>query len=58
MDMVFVHLYDGKVMQLSPDKWDGYVMANYPEYSNHFLVQAEVLSVVKEGLIFHGPFAG
>ena len=59
MGMVFVDLYDGKVMQLNPDEWwDGYVMANYSEYSNHFPSQTEVLNVVKEGLVFHGPFAG
>lgn len=57
--MVFVDLVDGKVTQLDPDLWwDGYVMANYPEYSDYFPTQAEVLGVVRDGLVFHGPFAG
>jgi len=57
--MIFVDLVDGKVMQLDPKYWwEGYVLVNYPEYSDHFPTQEEVLNVVKDGLVFHGPFAG
>ena len=57
--MVFVDLVDGTVMQLNPESWwEGYVMASYPEYSDYFPSQEQVLNVVNEGLAFHGPFAG
>ncbi|AVW98944.1 hypothetical protein [Vibrio vulnificus] len=57
--MVFVDLVDGKVVQLDPELWwEGYVMANYPEYSDYFPNQEEVFNVVNEGLVFHGPFMG
>jgi len=59
MGMVFVDLLDGKLIQLDPDMWwEGYVMVNYPKYSEYFPSQEEVISVVNEGLVFHGPFAG
>ena len=57
--MIFVDLVDGKVMQLDPDLWwDGHVMAHYPEYRDLFPSQDRIRSVVGEGLVFHGPFAG
>jgi hypothetical protein len=59
MGMVFVDLIGGKVVQLDPQRWwDGYVLANYPEYASWFPSQAQVLEIVRDGLVFHGPFAG
>ncbi|AFU99763.1 hypothetical protein [Simiduia agarivorans] len=59
LGMIFVDLLDGKVMQLDPENWwEGYVMANYSDYSDYFPAQDEVLRIVREGLVFHGPFAG
>ncbi len=35
--MEFVDLLGGQVIQLDPDEWwEGYVMRNYAEYSEHF----------------------
>lgn len=57
--MIFVDLLDGKVIQLDPTQWwEGHVLAQYPEYAQHFPSQEEVLRIVREGLVFHGPFAG
>jgi hypothetical protein len=57
--LIFVDLVGGKVMQLDPDLWwDGYVLANYPEYSDVFPPQEQIHDIVSEGLVFHGPFAG
>ena len=57
--MEFLDLLGGKVIQLDPDQWwEGYVMQNYAEYSEHFPDQDTVDNLVLEGSIFHGPFAG
>ncbi len=57
--MIFKELLGGDVIHLDPDHWwDGYVMLNYAEYSDYFPAQEEVLNIVKNGLTFHGPFAG
>jgi hypothetical protein len=59
MGMSFIDLVGGRVLQLDPERWwDGHVMASYPEFRDHFPTQAQVLGVVRDGLIFHGPFAG
>lgn len=59
MGLIFVDLLEGKVIQLDPMQWwDGYVLVNFPEYANYFPSQEEVLRIVTEGLVFHGPFAG
>ena len=57
--MEFVDLLDGKVIQLDPNEWwEGYVLENYAEYSDHFPSQETIIEVVTEGTVFHGPFAG
>ena len=57
--MEFVDLLGGQVIQLDPNEWwDGFVMRNYAEFSEHFPDQGAVNKVVLEGGIFHGPFAG
>ena len=57
--MEFVDLLGGQVIQLDPTEWwEGYVMVNYAEYSDHFPDQETVMKVVAEGTVFHGPFAG
>jgi hypothetical protein len=47
-----------KVHQLDPNKWEEYVQNTWPEFKSHFPSQAQVLSGVKEGVVFFGPFAG
>ena len=57
--MIFIELYNGKVNQIDPEQWwEGHVIANYSEYTKLFPSQEEVISIVKEGLVFNGPFAG
>jgi hypothetical protein len=57
--MEFVDLLGGKVIQLDPfDWWEGYVIENYAQYSDHFPDQDTVMKVVAEGGVFQGPFAG
>jgi hypothetical protein len=59
MGMVFVDLVDGKVIQLDHEKWwDEYVMANFPEHYAFYPSQDQIHSIVNEGLVCHGPFAG
>lgn len=59
MGMVFVDLVDGKVIQLDHEKWwDEYVMVNFPEHYAFYPSQDQIHSIVNEGLVCHGPFAG
>jgi hypothetical protein len=47
-----------KVHQLDPNKWEEYVESTWPEFKSRFPSQAQVLSGMKEGVVFFGPFAG
>jgi len=47
-----------KVQQLDPNKWQEYVQNVWPEFKDRFPSQAQVVSGVKEGVVFFGPFAG
>ncbi|MEM8715261.1 MAG: hypothetical protein AAGE92_05710 [Cyanobacteria bacterium P01_G01_bin.4] len=57
--MEFVDLSGGQVFQLDPSQWwEGHVVAEYAEYSDYFPSQAEIETLVLNGGVCHGPFAG
>ena len=59
MGMEFVELSESKLVEIDPkDWWDEYVLPNYPEISDSFPSQEEILDIVERGMVFHGPFAG
>ena len=56
---IFKDIIDGQVFQIDPEQWwEEYVMKVYPELSDYFPSQRRVKEIVREGLLFHGPFMG
>ena len=55
---MFEDLLDGRVHQLDPVKWDEYVASAWPELSNYFPTQVDILRFVQVGGVFFGPFCG
>jgi hypothetical protein len=55
---VFEDLIDGQVHQLDPSKWDECISRVWPEVSNFFPLQADVVKLVRDGGVIFGPFCG
>jgi hypothetical protein len=50
-------VHGGKVYQMDPEQWQAYVRKAWPEFTDHYPSQAEMLLMVSLGGVVFGPFA-
>lgn len=53
----FIGISDGKVHQLDPLNWSSFIQESWPEFTNHFPSQEEVIAGLSSGITFFGPYA-
>jgi hypothetical protein len=52
----FEDLVGGKVHQLDPESWPGYLARKYPQFADQLPAQPQVAFFVDRGGVFFGPF--
>ncbi|MBC8724623.1 hypothetical protein F6X37_24445 [Paraburkholderia sp. 31.1] len=57
MHYVFDNI-EGDVREIPVASWGAYVEKVWPEFASHFPSQDELPSLVEQGIVFFGPFAG
>ncbi len=55
---IFEDLVNEKIYELDPLKWTKYVEKSWNEFKDHLPTQEEIITKVKSGGIFYGPFLG
>jgi hypothetical protein len=55
---IFEELVDGKVHQLDPVSWPGYLERLWPDLAGQLPAQPDVADFLKLGGVFFGPFLG
>ena len=49
---------EGKIDQMDPHKWDIFIEESWPDYSDHFPKQSDVVASMSSGTLFYSPYAG